>query len=132
MQDIGISVLRCRRRIHSEKIGAAGPRWPTSNRNHRRDETHQDDRFGVGGPLSQPRECSAESLREPEIVGEITNPALEIMAFWWRAFDRVCYCFVLVRLSIRDRICGPEPPTSADLKREPITSGWSGRFQLIA
>jgi len=54
------------------------------------------------------------------------------MAFWWRAFDRVCYCFVLVRLSIRDRICGPEPPTSADLKREPITSGWSGRFQLIA
>jgi hypothetical protein len=75
--------------------------------------------FGVEGVLSQRRECSAESLREPEIVGEITNPTFEIMRrFWWRAFDRVCYCFVLVRLSIRDRICGPEPPTSADLKRE--------------
>jgi phosphatidylserine/phosphatidylglycerophosphate/cardiolipin synthase-like enzyme len=34
----GISGLRCRRPIHSEKIGAAGPRWPTSNRNHCRDE----------------------------------------------------------------------------------------------
>ena len=37
--DIGISVLRCRRPMHSERIGAAGPRWPTSNRNHPRDET---------------------------------------------------------------------------------------------
>jgi hypothetical protein len=38
--------------------------------------------------------------------------------FWWRAFDRVCYCIVLIRLSLFDRIYGPEPSTSADLKRE--------------
>jgi len=36
----------------------------------------------------------------------------------WRAFDRVCYWIVLIRLSIFDRIYGPEPPTPADLKRE--------------
>ena len=35
----GISALRSHRPIPSEKIGAADPRWPTSNRNHRRDET---------------------------------------------------------------------------------------------
>ena len=33
----------------------------------------------MGGALSQPRECSAESLRPPEIVGEIENPMLEAM-----------------------------------------------------
>jgi hypothetical protein len=38
-QDIGISALRCRCPIPNEKIGAADPRWPTSNRNYRRDET---------------------------------------------------------------------------------------------
>jgi hypothetical protein len=39
MPGIGISDSHCRRLTGSEKIGAAGPRWPTSNRNHRRDKT---------------------------------------------------------------------------------------------
>ena len=73
----------------------------------------------MGGALSQPRECSAESLRPPEIVGEIENPMLETMRrLWWRAFDRACYWVVLMRLSIDDRIYGPEPPTLPDEKRE--------------
>jgi hypothetical protein len=47
------------------------------------------------------------------------NPALEaIRRVWWRAFDRVCYCIVSLRLSIHDRMFGPEPPTPADLKRK--------------
>ena len=79
----------------------------------------QDDRLEARGVFSQPRECSAESLRRPEIVGEVANPVLEaIRRLSWRAFDRVCYWIVLIRLSIFDRIYGPEPPTPADLKRE--------------
>jgi hypothetical protein len=55
----------------------------------------------------------------PEIVGEVANPVLEAARrFSWRALDRVCYWIVVMRLSIRDRIYGPEPPTPADLKRE--------------
>ena len=77
------------------------------------------DWFGVGGALSQPRECSAESLRPPEIVGQVKNPVLETMrCLWWRAFDRICSCVMLIRLSIQDRIYGPESPKFADLKRE--------------
>jgi hypothetical protein len=34
------------------------------------------------------------------------------------SFDRACDFFVVTRLSIFDRICGPEPPISADLKCE--------------
>jgi hypothetical protein len=79
----------------------------------------QDDWFGARGALNQPRECSSVSLRPPEIVGEVTNPALEtVRRFWWRAFDSVCGCTVLIRLSTRDRISGPEPPTLPDEKRE--------------
>ncbi len=79
----------------------------------------QDDRLEARGVFSQPRECSTESLRPPEIVGEVANPVLEaIRRLSWRAFDRVCYWIVLIRLSIFDRIYGPEPPTPADLKRE--------------
>jgi hypothetical protein len=58
-------------------------------------------------------------LQPPEIVGEVANPVLDaIRSLWWRAFDRVCYCIVLIRLSINDRIFGPAPHTPADLKRE--------------
>jgi len=75
--------------------------------------------FGAGGAPSQPIECSVESLRPPEIVGEIENPMLETMRrLWWRAFDRACYWVVLMRLSIDDRIYGPEPPTLPDEERE--------------
>jgi hypothetical protein len=79
----------------------------------------QDDRLEAQAVFSQPRECSAESLRRPEIVGEVANPVLEaIRRLSWRALDRVCYWTVVIRLSIRDRIYGPEPPTPADLDRE--------------
>jgi hypothetical protein len=64
----------------------------------------QDDWLDMGSAPSQPRNYSAESLRPPEIVGEVTNPVLEtVRRFWWRAFDRVCGCIVFIRLSIHDR-----------------------------
>jgi hypothetical protein len=79
----------------------------------------RDDRLPAGGDFSQPRECNPERLQPPEIVGQIDNRVLETMRrLWWRGFDRVCYCIVLIRLSVCDRIYGPEPPTPADLKRE--------------
>jgi phosphatidylserine/phosphatidylglycerophosphate/cardiolipin synthase-like enzyme len=79
----------------------------------------QDDRLEAGGDLSTAREFSVERLPPPEIVGEVGNPALEtIRRLWWRSFDRVCGFFVLIRLSIHDRIFGPEPSTPADLQRE--------------
>ena len=71
----------------------------------------QHDRLEAGGDLSEPRECSPERLQPPEIVGEVKNPVLEaIRRLWWRAFDRVCGWFLFIRLSIFDRIWGPEPP----------------------
>lgn len=76
----------------------------------------QDD--GLAG-VCQPRECSRERLGTPEIVGQVDNPVLEtVRRLWWREFDRVCYCFVLTRVSIVDRVYRPKPPTSADLQRE--------------
>jgi hypothetical protein len=79
----------------------------------------QDDRLEPGGDLSTPGEAPVERLQPPEIVGQVDNPVLEtVRRLWWRAFDRVCGFFVLLRLWIFDRIHGPEPPTSADLTRE--------------
>ncbi len=87
--------------------------------------------FGAGGALSRPGECSAESLRPPEIVSEVTNPVLEaVRRLWWRGFDRVCYCIAAVRLWVFDRVHGPQAPTAADLHRENRSkSGSSGPFQ---
>ena len=98
-QDIVISVLRCRRPIHSEKIGAAGPRWPDSNRNHYRDET----RSGwvvLLEALSRSRNPAVpKALQRPRIVGEMANPVFEaVRRLWWRAFDRICSCVMLIRL----------------------------------
>ena len=60
-----------------------------------------------------------EGYSHPEIVGEVANPVLEaVRRLFCRALDRVCYCFVLIPLSILDRIFGPERPTPTDLKRE--------------
>ena len=88
------------------------------------------DWFGVEGALSQPEDYSAERIPPTEIVGEVTNPVLEMSRrLWWRALDRVSYSIVLVRLSIHDRIYGPEPPTSADLERKLITTGSSRPFR---
>jgi hypothetical protein len=53
-----------------------------------------------------------------------------IRRLWWRAFDRVCYWIVLMKLSIHHRIYGPEPPRHAPTKYvRAIMNGWSGRFQ---
>jgi hypothetical protein len=79
-------------------------------------KSEQDDRLNARGFLNQPGKCVLEA---PEIVGEVANPVLEaIRRLSWRALDRVCYWTVVIRLSIRDRIYGPEPPTPADLERE--------------
>jgi hypothetical protein len=79
----------------------------------------QDDRLEAGVDLDSPREFPLEKLEPPEIVGQVDDSVLEAMRrLWWRAIDRVCYCAVLLRLTILDRICEPEPPTPADLKRE--------------
>jgi hypothetical protein len=52
-------------------------------------------------------------------VAEVANPVLEAMRrLSWRALDRLCYCIVLIRRSIHDRIFGPEPPRPVDLKRD--------------
>jgi hypothetical protein len=79
----------------------------------------QDNRLEAGGNLGSPREFSVERLQPPEIVGQVDNPVLEaVRRSWWRGLDRVCGFFVLIRLSILDRIHGPEPPTPADITRE--------------
>ena len=79
----------------------------------------QDNRLEAGGNLGSPREFSVERLQPPEIVGQVDNPVLEaVRRSWWRGLDRVCGFFVLIRLSIFDRIYGPEPLTPADLQRE--------------
>jgi hypothetical protein len=79
----------------------------------------QEDGLGAGGFLDPPRRCSFGGLQRPEIVGQMENPSLEaVRRLWWRAFDRVCYWMLFIRLSTYDRIFGPELPTPADLKRE--------------
>jgi hypothetical protein len=78
-----------------------------------------DDGSEAGGDLSKPGEFSLERLQPPEIVGQVDNPMLEaVRRSWWRGLDRICGFFVLIRLSILDRIYGPEPPTPADIQRE--------------
>ena len=78
-----------------------------------------DNRLEAGGDLGSPREFCLEKLPRPEIIGQVENPVLQaIRRLWWRAFDRVCGFFVLLRLWIFNRIYGPEPPTPADLQRE--------------
>jgi hypothetical protein len=79
----------------------------------------EQDRFEMRGAVSQPTECSIDRLQPMEIVGQVDNPVLEAMRrLWWRAFDRLCYYVVFIRLSIHSRIYGPEPPTPGDLHRE--------------
>lgn len=79
----------------------------------------RDNRLRAGSILSQQTECFLESLQPPEIVGEVENPVLEVVRrLWCRAFDRVCDCVVLMRLSILEHICEPEPPRLVDLGRE--------------
>src|SRR5207253_887434 len=71
-------------------------------------KSERDDRLGARGVLRQPRECSLERLKTPEIVGQVDNPVLETIGrLWWQSFNHVCYCFLLIRLSIFDRICRP-------------------------
>jgi len=93
-------------------------RWPDSDRSTGEMKPDHDDRLEAGGDFRRPIECFIERLQPREIVGEVANPVLEtVRRSWWRAFDRVCGFFVLLRLSIHDRAYGPEPPTPADLLR---------------
>ena len=79
----------------------------------------RDDGLAVKDFLHQPPECSLRALQQAEIVGQMENRSLQaIRRLWWRACDRMCYCLVFIRLSIHDRIFGPEPPTPAELNRE--------------
>jgi hypothetical protein len=84
----------------------------------------QDHGLKTQGCLDRPRECSLEGLHPPEIVGRVENPVLEaVRRLWWRAFDRVCYWMVLIRLSVQDRIYGPEPRYPPTWSTKPITRG---------
>ena len=68
-------------------------------------KTEQDDRLERRDFLSQPTQRYLDGLQPPEIVGQVENPTLgAIPRLGWRAFDRLCYCIVLKRLSIHDRI----------------------------
>jgi hypothetical protein len=68
-------------------------------------------------PFSESTKAAIGALPPPEIVGEVADPRIEtVHRLWWRAFDRACYWVVLMRLSIHDRIYGPEQP--AEFKRE--------------
>jgi hypothetical protein len=88
-------------------------------------KSEQDNQPGARGVFSQPRECSLQGLQAPEIVGQMDNPVLEaVRRFSWRALDRICDCFVAMRLSINDRIFGPEPSTPTDLEREENNQDW--------
>ena len=79
-------------------------------------KSEQDNQPGARGVFSHPRECSLERAQSPEIVGQMDNPVLEaVRRFSWRALDRICDWFVVMRLSMHDRIFGPEPPTPAEL-----------------
>ena len=82
-------------------------------------KSEQDNRPGARGFFSHPRECSPERPQLPQIVGQIDNPVLEaIRRFSWRAFERVCDWFVVMRLSMHDRISGSQSSTPAELDRE--------------
>jgi hypothetical protein len=88
------------------------------------------DWFRVGGALSQPRDYSAESIPPPEIVGEVTNLVLEISRrLWWRALDGVCYCIVLIRLSIQTGSTDQNRPYPPTWNLKLITTGSSRPFQ---
>jgi hypothetical protein len=79
----------------------------------------QDNQPGTRDLFGDPRGCSLESRAPPEIVGQIDNPVLEaIRRFSWRAVDRVCDWFVVLRLSMHERIFGSQSPRPAELERE--------------
>ena len=61
----------------------------------------QNDRREWPVAMSEWTERSFEGPKPPEIVGEVANPVLEaIRRLSWRAFDRICDCFVSMRLLI--------------------------------
>jgi hypothetical protein len=91
-----------------------------------------DNRLEAAGALDQPTQRSPEKLKPPEIVGQVDNPVLEaVRRLWWRAFDRLCGRLVLIRLSILDRIYGPELPTPADKIRDAGHERLVGAFPVV-
>jgi hypothetical protein len=91
----------------------------------------QYDRLDARDVLSQTTQRYLETLRPPEFVGEVANPVLEaVRRFWWRAFDRACNCIVLIRLSIHDRIYGPEP-VKARHNRADFERAWPRNWDKV-
>jgi hypothetical protein len=82
-------------------------------------DTMKPEQLNWFGWVEQLRECFAEPLKPPEIVGEIDNRLLEGMRrLLWRPVDGLCGWFMSSRMSFFDRIHGLEPLTSAHLRRE--------------
>jgi hypothetical protein len=73
--------------------------------------------FGARGVLGQPRGAPLKAYPRSSARSG-TRYSKRCSVFWWQAFDQICGLVVLIRLSIEDRIYGPEPPTFADLERE--------------
>jgi hypothetical protein len=48
----------------------------------------------------------------------LSNGALLLARLFWHTLDRAACAVTLAWLSRLDRICGPEPPTPADEKRQ--------------
>ena len=87
------------------KSGAAALKQPVSNRDRNRDEILTLRPGWTGRRSRRAERVLRGKATGVEIVGQVGNPVLETARrLWWRAFDRVCYCIVLSRLSIHDHL----------------------------
>jgi hypothetical protein len=77
----------------------------------------RDARTGAGAFLSQPDRLTHHAYSEPT-WNSGARCSKRCVVSGGEAGDRVCDCIAIIRLSILDRIFGPEPPTPADLERE--------------
>jgi hypothetical protein len=100
-----------------------GRKWSgemrSHNRNHRPDETRtvrparRASRFQPADSVLPRRATATGNRRRSREPDARSGPS-----FLVASVRSVCNCIVRIRLSIQDRIYGPEPPTPADLKRE--------------
>jgi hypothetical protein len=90
----------------------------------------QDDRLEARGVFSQPRECSAESLRPPEIVAKLKTRCSKWFVVSGGEHSIACLvascpfgCGSSIEYTDQNR---PYPPTC---NARPITIGWSKPLQ---
>jgi hypothetical protein len=58
--------------------------------------------------------------------------ALSVLSELWSwAVDRIEYAITSARLTIVDKVCGPEPPTQADRQREAVKEELRRAFPAI-